>query len=334
MLRTDNDVYLGGWRFMKKSMVKGALLLALGVTAYTGVSMTGQIVSAKQQMRVVKTTKLAGADYHVSGGYLYSSVRLTKRVHSAKNYQRTLFFSNRLVTVRKSNGHQANYQYIVSRNGRIHGWIWTGNLKKISNTSSTSKKGTTTPTNNGSTIDDQTNSSSADSASSASSTVTSPSSTSSASKKPANPTSSFSLTDYRASFMKYLNQERTNRRLQPYIEDSNLDALAQQRSTQLITNFSHFDAQGNAIADKSAIQFGVGNFGAECIAQNVWDVDSTSDSVAKNDIHEYIYDDAASNWGHRDILLNTGLKSIGMGATLHEHVDGFMATWTAADFGY
>lgn len=323
---------------MKKSMVKGALLLALGVTAYTGVSMTGQTASAKRQVKVVKTTKLTGADYHVSGGYLYSSVKLTKRVHSAKNYQRTLFFSNRRVTVRKSNGHQANYQYIFSRNGRIHGWIWTGNLKKVSGTSSASKKGATTPTGTGSTANDQTNSSSADSASSASSTVTvtvtSPSSTSSTSKKSANPTNAFSLTDYRASFMKYLNQERANRGLQPYIEDPNLDALAQQRSTQLITNFSHFDAQGNAIADESATQFGVGNFGAECIAQNVWDDDSTSDSVAKNDVHEYIYDDAASNWGHRDILLNTGLKSIGMGATLHEHTDGFMATWTAADFGY
>ncbi len=305
---------------VKKQFIMGILTAALGVTAFGGDLANSHQVNASQRIKVIKTAKLAGADYHVTGGYLYSTKQLTKRIHNAKNYRQTRFFSNRVVTIQRANGHRAKYQYVISRNGRIFGWIWQGDLKKLPDKQSS-----------------KTNSNQSSGGSSISSTKAEQSATDDSdatSQKTDNPISNFSLSDYRASFLKYLNQERATRGLQPYTEDSNLDALAQLRSTQIVTHFAHEDDQGNIIAEELAGQFNVDDFGAECLAQNFWDSDSTSDSVARKDVHEYIYNDADSNWGHRDILLNADLKTIGMGATLHEHTGGFMGTWTAADFGY
>ncbi|MDF7639736.1 CAP domain-containing protein [Lactobacillus sp. ESL0791] len=43
-----------------------------------------------------------------------------------------------------------------------------------------------------------------------------------------------------------------------------------------------------------------------------WKKISTAD-IAKLDLYKYIYDDAASNWGHRDNLLNKNYTKIGIG---------------------
>ncbi|GAF37400.1 CAP domain-containing protein [Lentilactobacillus farraginis] len=323
---------------MKRTIIGGAVALTLGLTAFGSALVSSHSAFANQGAKVVKTVKSAGTDYYAKKGVIYANTKLNKVIHKAKNYPRTVFFSNRLAIIKKANGHQGGYRYIISRNGKVHGWIWQGNLKKKSN--STAAKSTATPTGNQTptTTDSSSSSSSSSSAatstSSTSTTTAGSTATGSSATSKQNDPSSFSLSDYRAAFLKYLNQERTKRNLAPYTESSSLDALAQKRATQIVTNFSHYDADGNPLGEQLAPQFGVENYGAECLAQNIWDDDSTSDSVAKNDVHEYIYDDADSNWGHRDILLNTQLTAIGMGAVLHEHADGFMATWTAADFSY
>lgn len=335
---------------LKSYSMKAAALVALGFGVVFGGITANQTAAAKARNRVIKVVKTPGTDYHAKTGAIYSTAKLTKKIHDAGYFKHTVFFSNRTATVKKANGKTAKYDAIISRNGKVSGWIWQGNLVKIiakqaqstASSSSTDANSDTDTTGNDSTDDGGTEVT-WESDGNTTVTVTYGSdgtkttqttkggSTVTKVQPTTNPASKFSLTDYRASFLKYLNQERAARGLQPYTESTGLDQLAQQRSTQLPSNFSHYDAQGNIIADELAPQFGVG-FGAECLSQNVWSANSTSDSVAKSDIHEYIYDDAASNWGHRAILLSPELHAIGMGATLQQHANGFMATWTAADF--
>lgn len=140
---------------------------------------------------------------------------------------------------------------------------------------------------------------------------------------------SFSLNEFRQEFLKKLNEERAQRRLNAVSEDANLDEIVQERTKLLPDNFAHVDAAGNFILNDFFNKAGVKRHStAECLAMFPWGVDvnhsdnslldatknASSALVADNMIYEYIYNDAESNWGHRDILLDPSAKTIGLGA--------------------
>lgn len=81
--------------------------------------------------KVLKTKKLKKTAYHVNGGYIYSSAKLTKKTHKAFNYLKTTFYATKSVTVKKHNGKKATYYYVKNKKGNVKGYIWKGNLKKI-----------------------------------------------------------------------------------------------------------------------------------------------------------------------------------------------------------
>ncbi|MGY5338722.1 CAP domain-containing protein [Levilactobacillus spicheri] len=122
---------------------------------------------------------------------------------------------------------------------------------------------------------------------------------------------------YRAEFLKDLNAERAQRHLAPLTEDSRYDQIAQQRSQQLLTNFDHGEATSDFIAADLFAQQGVPGLYGECISMDYLDDDQAnpSQNVADKNIYSYIYDDADSDWGHRDILLDATTTTIGIGAT-------------------
>ncbi|RMC49279.1 hypothetical protein F5ESL0263_06165 [Lactobacillus sp. ESL0263] len=142
--------------------------------------------------------------------------------------------------------------------------------------------------------------------------------------------SNFSISDFRKAFLDGLNAERADRGLSPVTEDSHYDEVVQERTKLLPNNFSHFDSNNKFILEKFFEDANIKSASvAECIAMFPWgfSVDhSTNDLVpAKNAssalvaqgmLYEYIYNDAASNWGHRDILLNPKDKTIGLGAVI------------------
>lgn len=155
--------------------------------------------------------------------------------------------------------------------------------------------------------------------------------------KPTNPTqekpkapsiADFSLNDFRQEFVKELNKERSQRGLDPVTEDTHLDEVVQERTHLLLTNFAHEDSSGNFILSDYLNKAGISRRStAECLAVFPWGgtVDHQSNHiievkngssalVADNMLYEYIYNDALSNWGHRDILLNPNNKTIGIGA--------------------
>jgi len=140
---------------------------------------------------------------------------------------------------------------------------------------------------------------------------------------------SFSLSEFRQEFLNQLNKERAQRGLNAVSEDANLDEVVQERTKLLPDNFAHVDAAGKFILNDFFNKAGIKRHStAECLAMFPWGVtvnhsdNSLSDAeknassalVADNMVYEYIYNDAESNWGHRDILLDPNAKTIGLGA--------------------
>ncbi|WEV36540.1 SLAP domain-containing protein [Lactobacillus sp. ESL0677] len=143
----------------------------------------------------------------------------------------------------------------------------------------------------------------------------------------------FSIGEFRAEFLKDLNAERAKRNLSPVTEDPHYDEVVQQRSALLPSNFDHVDAAGNFILENYFDNAGINYHSiAECIAMDPWGwivnhnnneleqspTGGTSVEIADVAIYEYIYNDADSNWGHRDILLNANDKTIGVGAATED----------------
>lgn len=139
----------------------------------------------------------------------------------------------------------------------------------------------------------------------------------------------FSITEFRQEFLKELNKERAQRGLSAVTEDPRLDEIVQERTKLLPANFSHNDSAGNFILNDFFNKAGVvRKTTAECIAAFPWGAtvdrsnnelinaenNASSALVADNMLYEYIYNDAQSNWGHRDILLDPNDKTIGLGA--------------------
>ena len=142
--------------------------------------------------------------------------------------------------------------------------------------------------------------------------------------------SNFSISDFRKAFLDGLNAERADCGLSPVTEDSHYDEVVQERTKLLPNNFSHFDSNNKFILEKCFEDANIKSASvAECIAMFPWgfSVDHSTNKlvpaknassalVAQGMLYEYIYNDAASNWGHRDILLNPKDKTIGLGAVI------------------
>lgn len=138
----------------------------------------------------------------------------------------------------------------------------------------------------------------------------------------------FSLNDFRQEFIKELNRERTQRGLDPVTEDAHLTDVVQDRTKLLITNFAHYDQSGNFILSDCLDKAGISRRATgECLARFPWGAkvdpqnneilavkNGTSALVADSMLYEYIYNDAMSDWGHRDTLLDPDNKTIGVGA--------------------
>lgn len=120
-------------------------------------------------------------------------------------------------------------------------------------------------------------------------------------------------------FVAKVNQERTQRGLQPLTLNAQLTQISDKRAHDIVQNFTHYDSDGQSIFAKYAKQLNVSTAHSEIIAYSMpstINVDQpTSKDAADNDVAEYIYYDGTSDWGHRDILLNPDYNIIGVSAT-------------------
>ncbi|MFC6208251.1 hypothetical protein [Levilactobacillus tongjiangensis] len=120
----------------KKMIIATATLLAaVGMGSGTAISQAGLGVdqASAKSVRHIATPKsykkLAKKAVHVSKGNLYSSAKLSKISHKAKNYRHTTFYRTKQAKVVKANKKTAVYNYIKSSNGKTKGWIWHGYVK-------------------------------------------------------------------------------------------------------------------------------------------------------------------------------------------------------------
>ena len=120
----------------KKMIIATATLLAavgMGSGALITQAGLGVDQASAKTVRHIATPKsykkLAKKAVHVSKGNLYSSAKLSKITHKAKNYKHTTFYRTKQAKVVKANKKTAVYNYIKSSNGKTKGWIWHGYVK-------------------------------------------------------------------------------------------------------------------------------------------------------------------------------------------------------------
>jgi len=116
-----------------KLAIVATLSLGLGISVLSDpitYDSSGVIVAqASKKNKVLRYKKLAKKAVHVSKGNMYSSAKLSKISHKAKNYKHTTFYRTKQAKVIKTNKKTAVYNYIKSKNGKTKGWIWHGYVK-------------------------------------------------------------------------------------------------------------------------------------------------------------------------------------------------------------
>lgn len=115
-------------KFIKTTAVS-LVALSLGVSSLPTTTLPA--LAKTKAAKALSSKKLKKTAYHVNGGYLYSSTKLTKKSHKAFKYLKTTFYATKSVKLKKRNGKTATYYYVKNKRGNVKGWIWKGNLKKV-----------------------------------------------------------------------------------------------------------------------------------------------------------------------------------------------------------
>ncbi|WP_297953415.1 SLAP domain-containing protein [uncultured Lactobacillus sp.] len=102
-------------------------------------------------------------------------------------------------------------------------------------------------------------------------------------------------------FVTQLNELRQSKGLSPLSIDNTLQSYAVTRANEANTKFDHIRPDG------SRTQY------AEVLAGGTVNDTSTPEQEASQQLRSFIYHDAGSNWGHRDILLSSQYTKIGVG---------------------
>ncbi|GAA2982786.1 hypothetical protein [Lentilactobacillus parakefiri] len=117
---------------MKRSIIFKWLLslsILLGIAVMQPTAVSAKTTAAKTS----STQTLTKASYRAVSGYLYSSAKLTKKVHNADNYPLTTFYAYKSANIQRANGNRAVYYYVRNGNGKVSGWLWRGHLVRMIN---------------------------------------------------------------------------------------------------------------------------------------------------------------------------------------------------------
>ncbi|WP_367294951.1 hypothetical protein [Levilactobacillus yonginensis] len=116
---------------VNKLIVSALTILSVSTMGLATVASNADTALAKTKAaKIVKTTTYkAKQKVHITKGSLYTTAKLTKVSHKAKNYRHTTFYRIKKAKVVKSNKKKAVYNYVKSTNGKTKGWIWHGYVK-------------------------------------------------------------------------------------------------------------------------------------------------------------------------------------------------------------
>lgn len=280
---------------LKKIVVTSSTIVGIVI----GFGYSAQVASASSRMKILHNTV---ADSYITvmaqHGNIWANRHLKTKAHDASHYLTTKFKTHRFITVRKANGKKTYYSYIKNQSGKVHGWIWNGYLTQIVNKKK--KNSTDTPTKKDNSNNKSNNDNSDD------------------------PKINYSEDDYRASFIKYINAERTKRGIKPLAEDAILDKMAHERAITLPDNYDHYK-DGHNLPEELAKREDISNWNGECLgASGAYDYNYgynkdgfTGDSAAHDDVTGMIYHDEHSNNGHTEILLDKENTKIGVSGLIN-----------------
>ncbi|UQS86142.1 CAP domain-containing protein (plasmid) [Nicoliella spurrieriana] len=143
-------------------------------------------------------------------------------------------------------------------------------------------------------------------------------------------TDASSIDDVKSGALAALNAIRAKNGLSTLSEDSLLTTIAKTRSQDIVTDFSHDDAQGNSIAEKYLTAAGIYGGAAEYdrYGENLSADLNTRDfsyyMIGYQSVYSMTYADASdSNWGHRENILNPNFTNIGIGVTYDSNKNCF-----------
>lgn len=228
------------------------------------------------------------------------------------------------------NGHKRVY-YKFKTGSNHTGWVWRGYLKKVSNKSLKTTTWTYKPYA-GSNWNDE----------------------SDFARLSKGKKFTMNLSEYRKGFLDTVNAERAKRGISALNKDAGLNNVAQKRSVEILTNPTHYTQDGKIAFVVDTKAAGIDYAHAENIGNQVTNVIShgldsdldydknakinvvvdSSYTAGKAEVLSYIYDDADSNWGHRDSLLNSSYNTIGIGGThVTESSTDTDAVWDANILG-
>ncbi|MCZ2119281.1 CAP domain-containing protein [Levilactobacillus brevis] len=301
---------------------KARKLLCIAFSALVGFSITAAIPTTSQAAKrkpgkVVRTMKYKTMKVKAKKGYVYTSTKLTKRgVHLTK-YKNKVMTTKKAYLIKVPGKPAVWYDRVSSKNKKLNGYVYNNYLKVIKKSSTNGK--TSTKTTNKVPVDPDANVPLKDLYSYGTNSKNNPDQKNGYdgnqtyydselfSKYPAN------LTDYNSIFVEVLNQERQARGIAPMSVDSTLSSIAEKRAkdTDSADKLDHYDSDGNIIAGKYLKAAGLDVSFAECLC---YVNEAPARMAARESLRDYIYQDADSDWGHRDALLNPSYSHVGVGA--------------------
>lgn len=240
-------------------------LVLLTATVLFGIGLISHptVVQGSSKYIVRSSTSIHHHTYKITKGALYSQ-RLGKKYGQVSHFKKTIWVATKKEQLQNSRTKkQDTYYYVVSSN-RVHrGWINSRYLHKVK-PAMVPKKSSKQPTK------DET----------------------------------FNADTVDQDLFKMVNDARVKNGVTPYVYNSDLETkISKIRAHQIITHYSHYDAEGNAICDQLAIAAGLTDTGVgENLDQNFQQF--TNYKTAKAIFDAYYYDDAASNWGHKENILD------------------------------
>lgn len=123
-----------------KHSIMTTWIVGLAIAFGLGLSQPTTVSAKSIAVKVIGTQSLTKAPYRAVSGYLYSSAKLTKKVHNADNYPLTTFYAYKSANIQRANGNKAVYYYVKNGNGKVKGWIWSGHLVRLINISQQRKQ--------------------------------------------------------------------------------------------------------------------------------------------------------------------------------------------------
>lgn len=302
---------------------KARKLLCIAFSALVGLSITATIPTTSQAAKrkpgkVVRTMKYKTIKVKAKKGYVYTSTKLTKRgVHLTK-YKNKVMTTKKAYLIKVPGKPAVWYDRVSSKNKKLNGYVYNNYLKVIKKSSTNGK--TSTKTTNKIPVDPDANVPLKDLYSYGTNSKNNPDQkTGHDANQPYYDTDVFSkypanLNEFKTDFVEILNQERQSRGITSVSSDPTLMNIADKRASDIESsnNLEHYNSDGKMVAGVYAKEAGLKfSLIGECLGY-VEDVPARM--AARESLRGYIYQDADSNWGHRDILLNQSFSHIGVGA--------------------